>query len=168
VAAADPEAAMVFDAAPALMDGPPPEGAPAPAALATDQPPAAVSDPIGTPDVEPRAAEETHMSDADAPGAGDTEAQEVDVALTAPSDSSLPEDPPTAADVDLRGEGTGDDPGSAPGGASTAELDALVSQAAEGPFEPPAHPPVEGAPNGAVGTVASEHEGGSHQDQPAS
>ena len=27
---------------------------------------------------------------------------------------------------------------------SPAELDAVVSEVAEGPFEPPAHPPVEG------------------------
>ena len=109
------------------------------------------------------------MSDPTSPDAGETEAQEVDVALSAPSDSALPEDPPTAeaADGDPSDGGTAEEAGSAPGVARTAELDALVSQAAEGPFEPPAHPPVEGAPNGAVGTVASEHEGGSHQDQPA-
>ena len=104
------------------------------------------------------------MSDAPSPGPGD--AEEVDVSLSAPSDSALPDDPPTAALAS--DDATADESGSVPGGASTTELDALVSQAAEGPFEPPAHPPVEGAPNGALGTVATSHEDGDHQDQPAS
>ena len=100
------------------------------------------------------------MTTAQPNGEGDTPSEEVDVALSAPSDSALPEDAPAGQAPDA--------PVNAAAGATTAELDALVSQAAEGPFEPPADPPVAGAPNSGVGTVAATHEGGGEGDEPAS